>query len=70
MVTNICVNCSVLSKQCLELKSEIASLTVKLDKIIGSISCNTNEQYCQTEEKTYSDKFCQTDSTIFLDEYC
>ena len=55
-----CSNCELLKNQCLELKSEIALLNTRLDKLLESVYHKKHEVGCQTEFVSYEVE-CQTD---------
>ena len=58
-----CVNCTVLKKQCLELKEEINTLTLKLDRLINAVFYDKNNVASQTTSSV-SDFACQTQSNF------
>ena len=60
MAVDSCTSCKTLNKQCLELRDEIKTLTLRLDNIIEYVSREYHDMSCQTDPKTAVESFCQT----------
>ena len=69
-----CANCDLLKNQCLELRSELALLNSKLDKLLESVCVNENcEVACQTEAKPnddHNDIESQTSCISYIEVGC
>ena len=61
MATSSCANCIYLTKQCLELKEEVANLTLKLDRLYTAVFFDKKNGACQSDPSLTT---CKTEIDI------